>query len=311
MKPDQALDSFLAFLKAERNLSPNTIEAYSRDITKFLTFLDERGVNDVLHIDRSSIASFLAGLSRAGLSARSQARAYSAVRSWLGFLVDEQVLQSNAAKEIDSPKVISRLPVYLSLQDVEALLGAPDCSTKKGMRDSAMLELLYATGLRVTELVSMKVADLEMDSGFVRVKGKGSKERIVPIGRTAVEKLQLYIRKVRPDLLGGLDSGYLFPGRARGSCMTRQTFWNIIKKYALACGLDPKVSPHKLRHSFATHLLERGADLRSVQMMLGHADLSTTEIYTLVTRERLKMIHAKLHPRSRVKKIAGNDSSDS
>lgn len=197
---------------------------------------------------------------------------------------------------VDLPKVGLKLPNVLSEEDVKNLLDTPDCSKARGMRDSAMLELLYAAGLRVSELISTKLQDVNLEACFVRVFGKGAKQRVVPIGTYAREKVALYIRESRPTLLKGIPSPYLFVARA-GNPMTRQGFWKLLKRYALACGLKRKISPHSLRHSFASHLLEGGADLRAVQIMLGHTDISTTQIYTHVAQERLKKIHEQFHPR--------------
>jgi len=299
MTPDRAVELYLAHLRVERNLAANTISAYGRDLARFVGFLEERGRQAIDQVGAADVAAHLGELARAGIAPRSQARAHSSLRTLFRFLSDELRLERNPADDVESPKPWRALPEYLTLDEVDRLLAAPDARTPRGLRDAAMLETLYATGLRASELVGLKGSDLHRDVGYVAVVGKGSKERIVPLGEEALARLQTYLEIARPVLLRGRSSEFLFPGRDPARPMTRQGFWRLIKRYALAAGIERRVSPHKLRHSFATHLLERGADLRSVQMMLGHADLSTTQIYTHVNRERMKRIHAEFHPRSR------------
>lgn len=293
----QYLDLFLTYLVVEKGLSDNTLEAYNRDIDRYLSFLSRQKNVDLAQIRPLDIASFLAWLKDAGLAPRSRARALSSVRMFHRFLEIENYCEGNPASLIDAPRSIAKLPVVLSFRDVERLLAAPSGVQPDDIRDRAMLDLLYATGLRVSELVLLKLREVNRTAGFLLTCGKGGKERLVPLGETALATLDEYLTKARSKLDKKGGSDYLFLSRL-GAPMTRQAFWNIIKKRALQAGIAKNISPHTLRHSFATHLLENGADLRSVQLMLGHADLSTTQIYTHITRERLKKIHEEFHPRA-------------
>jgi len=287
-------DQFTHHLRVERGLAANTIESYSRDLARFLDFMEKKGFSPLStgQADLMDYVSSLAGK----LSARSIARNLSAVKMFYRFLVSEGKIRNNPARLLNAPRLPRRLPGVLSTEEVERLLAQPDQTTSRGKRDKAMLELLYATGLRVTELVSLKVTNVNMEAGYVRTVGKGSKERMVPMGGKAQEALRDYLTGGRAAFLKKRISSYLFLN-SRGKPMTRQGFWKIIKRFGLTAGIRKELYPHSLRHSFASHLLEHGADLRSVQMMLGHADISTTQIYTHVTRERLKRIHEKHHPR--------------
>lgn len=293
---DQALDQFLIFLRVERGLSMNTVEAYNRDLIGFADYADGKGCSNVESVQPGDVQGFLAHLSERGLSGRSQARTVSALRTFFKFLARERYVRSNPMGRVGSPKATVALPHFLSEEEVDSILAAPDGSKPEGLRDKAMLEVLYATGLRVSELVGLKVHEVNLAVGYLQTIGKGNKERIVPLGSRAAEAVQRYMREARPFLAKKGRSEFLFLNR-RGSPMTRQWFWKMIKKYALLVGISKHISPHVLRHCFATHLLNRGADLRSLQMMLGHADISTTQIYTHVTRERLKEIHRTYHPR--------------
>ena len=290
---DRYLDLFLNYLVVEKGAAANTVAAYSRDLTRYLQHLGEREPNDIRPTD---IAAYLAKLKEEGLSPRSRGRALSALRMLHRFLMVEGYSELNPTSIIDSPKGIVRLPKVLSGRDVEALLAAPLDTGAIELRDQAMLELLYATGLRVSELVGLKTGEVNISAGYLMTIGKGNKERLVPMGESACRSVGRYLLEARGELLKEGSSQFLFLSRL-GEGMTRQAFWNIIKKRALQGGVSTAISPHTLRHSFATHLLENGADLRSVQIMLGHADLSSTQIYTHVTRERLKKIHAEIHPR--------------
>lgn len=290
------LDLFLNYLLVEKGLASNTLEAYSRDVGTYLGFLESQGCESIDRVRPLDVAAFIASLKDAGLSPRSRARALSAVRMFHRFLITENYCGANPTSIIEAPKNLSKLPSILSSPEVERLLAAPAGNGSAEVRDRAMLELLYATGLRVSELVSLKVRDVNMDAGYVLTMGKGSKERLVPMGDSARSALAEYIFTVRSKVDKSGDNQYLFLSRL-GDRMTRQAFWNIIKKRASETGIAKNISPHTLRHSFATHLLENGADLRSVQIMLGHADLSTTQIYTHITRERLKKLHEEFHPR--------------
>jgi integrase/recombinase XerD len=290
------LDLFLNYLLVEKGLAKNTLEAYSRDIVRYLNHLEAEGYERFSQVRPLDVAAFIGHLKETGLSPRSRARALSAIRMFHRFLLIENYCDANPTAIIEAPKTIGKLPSLLSAREVEKLLASTTGQGSGEVRDRAMLELLYATGLRVSELVSLKVRDINMEAGFLLTMGKGEKERLVPIGESARTALAEYSADARPGLDRSGLSPYLFLSRL-GSRMTRQAFWNIIKKRALEAGIARNISPHTLRHSFATHLLENGADLRSVQIMLGHADLSTTQIYTHVTRERLKRVHEEFHPR--------------
>jgi integrase/recombinase XerD len=291
------LDSFLSFLVVEKGLSENTLESYGRDLKKFLLFIESQGITSAREIRYGDILDFMTHSREEGLGATSIVRSMVSVKQFFKYLLSEKVLSEDPTAHIKTPKMKKAIPGVISLGDVESILGAPDESTPEGLRDAAMLEILYATGIRVSELIGLKLNDVNFELGFVVVYGKGSKERVVPIGDKAKNKLLLYLRDSKPALLKGRESKALFVTR-RGAGMTRQGFWKIIKAQALKAGVTKKISPHTLRHSFATHLLERGADLRTIQLMLGHSDISTTQIYTHVESERLKEIHKKYHPRS-------------
>jgi integrase/recombinase XerD len=290
------LDLFLNYLQVEKGLSGNTLEAYSRDIGRYLGHLEEKGFDSFINVTPLVVASFVASLKERGLSPRSRARSLSAIRMFHRFLIIENHCESNPTSVIESPKTGGKLPSVLTSREVDQLLSAADGDGQTAVRDRAMLELLYATGLRVSELVSLRVRDLNLEAGFLLTIGKGDKERLVPIGDSAKSALCEYMETARPAQDRKGNSPFLFLTRL-GERMTRQSFWNIIKKRAGVAGVLKNISPHTLRHSFATHLLENGADLRSVQIMLGHADLSSTQIYTHVTRERLKRLHEEIHPR--------------
>ncbi|RNC69577.1 MAG: site-specific tyrosine recombinase XerD [Desulfuromonadales bacterium] len=293
---NQFLDLFLNYLVVERGLARNSIDSYSRDMAEYLNFLDGRGLSEPKAIRPLDVADFLAHLKGRGLAPRSRARALSAVRMFHRFLLVEGYVDANPTAIIEAPRTLAKLPQILTGREVEALLAAPAGDGAREVRDRAMLELLYATGLRVSELVTLAVRDVNVNAGYLMAFGKGGKERLVPAGDAACAAVARYLSEVRPVMDRGEDNPYLFLTRL-GDRMTRQAFWNIIKKRAIEGGIRKSISPHTLRHSFATHLLENGADLRSVQAMLGHADLSTTQIYTHVTRERLKRIHEEFHPR--------------
>jgi len=290
---DRYLDLFLNYLLVEKGAAANTVAAYSRDLTRYLGYLGERSPDQIRPGD---VAGFLAFLKGAGIAPRSRARALSALRTLHRFLVAEGYSELNPCSIIEAPKGVHRLPSVLSPRQVEALLAAPLESGALELRDAAMLELLYATGLRASELVGLQLSEVNLSAGYLMTIGKGDKERLVPIGESACRAVSRYLQGARGELLKEGVSRLLFLSRL-GEGMTRQAFWNIVKKRALQAGVQSHLSPHTLRHSFATHLLENGADLRSVQIMLGHADLSSTQIYTHVTRERLKRLHGEFHPR--------------
>lgn len=290
---DRYLDLFLNYLLVEKGSAANTVAAYSRDLTRYLSYLGERSPDQ---IRPSDVAGFLAHLKGEGIAPRSRARALSALRMLHRFLMVEGYSELNPSSIIEAPKGVQRLPSVLSARQVEALLAAPLDTGAIELRDAAMLELLYATGLRASELVGLLQSDVNLAAGYLMTIGKGNKERLVPIGESACRAVSRYLDGARSELLKEGASKLLFLSRL-GDGMTRQAFWNIVKKRALQAGVQSHLSPHTLRHSFATHLLENGADLRSVQIMLGHADLSSTQIYTHVTRERLKRLHGEFHPR--------------
>ncbi len=289
------LPEYLAHLVVERGLSVHTVASYRGDLQQFGRWLDKRQ-GDVLECDRADLRRYLSELRGKGLSSRSAARALAALRSFFRFLVNVEARREDPTEELESPRLLRSLPRFLSFQQVDALLAAPPTERPLGLRDRAMLETLYATGVRVSELVSLKLANLRLDPGFVRVLGKGSKERVVPLGSSAREWVGRYLEEVRPRH-DRQRAAELFL-TSRGEPMTRQAFWYTIKKYGRRAGIASPLSPHVLRHSFATHLLEHGADLRAVQAMLGHTDISTTEIYTHVTRERLRQLYDRAHPRA-------------
>lgn len=291
------LDPYIAFLRAERGLSSKTIDAYAEDLSVYFRDLQKAGISDIEDVTRDDILEHLARSSRRGLSPRSVARHLASLRSFHRFLLAEKMCRRDPTEQLDTPKFTRKLPHFLSLEEVEQLLAAPDLKTPQGARDRAMLEVLYATGLRVSELVGLSVNDVNLEAGFVVAFGKGKKERVVPLGKTAVSFLSAYLQGPRAFLLKGKSARALFVTH-RQSGFTRMGFWKLLRRYALLSGITRPLSPHKLRHSFATHLLERGADLRAVQAMLGHADLSTTQIYTHVNRERLKAVYDLHHPRS-------------
>lgn len=294
--PEYQVDRYLNFLLVEKGLSPKTIDAYSRDLVRFLSYLNACGVEVVSEEDTPTILRYLISMRREGLKARSRARHLVAIRGFYKFLVQEGFLANDPVKQIDLPKIGLKLPDVLNVNEVKRLLEGPDPVKETGIRDAAMLELLYAAGLRVSELIELKLQDVNLQGGYVRVFGKGAKERVVPIGQYAKDKIQHYLISARATLLKNRVSPFLFVARA-GRPMSRQGFWKLIKRYAHQAGLSKTISPHTLRHSFASHLLEGGADLRAVQTMLGHTDISTTQIYTHVARDHLIKLHRKFHPR--------------
>ena len=284
------------YLTVEKGLAAATLESYGQDLGRFAGFLKSSRIHDITDTDTAVILKYLIFLRKANLTAKSRARHLVTLRGFFKFLVGEKLLKKDPARVIDLPKTGLQLPDVLSVDEIAAILNAPDVLRPKGLRDAAMLELLYAAGLRVSELVHLKLQDVNLEAGFVRAFGKGSKERVVPVGSQARGKISEYLKTARPILLKNLVSPYLFVAHA-GKPMTRQGFWKLLKKYALLAGIEKDITPHSFRHSFASHLLEGGADLRAVQLMLGHVDISTTQIYTHVARDHLKKMHEKYHPR--------------
>ena len=299
-KAENTLDSyvkkFLSYLIVDKGLSRLTIASYASDLKGFSQFMTGRMEVPAGEPTRTDLLEFLEYLDTKQLSARTRARKISCLKSFFAFLTEHGFIQVNPANHIDLPRVMKGVPVYLHQEEVEALLASTDPSTLEGIRDQAMLELCYATGLRVSELVNLRISSLDLEIGCVTVLGKGSKERVVPMGVPALRALRRYLEDIRPGLLGTKFSDAVFVTR-RGRPMTRQAFWKIIKKTALAAGIKKHLSPHTLRHSFATHLVQNDADLRSVQIMLGHSDRATTEIYTHIAQKRLKQLHTRCHPR--------------
>jgi integrase/recombinase XerD len=288
---------FLTHVKVEKGLSINTVSAYQRDLAKFLGFAQKRKLT-LGQVSRDDLVDFLAGLYRGNLESRTVARQLVTLRNFFRFAQIQEFIATDPSLNLESPKIRRTLPGYLRLEEVERLLQQPDAKTAIGLRDLAMLEVLYSTGLRVSELIGLRVTDLDSKVGCIRCIGKGDKERIVPAGRKALGMVEKYLRDARPKLLGkSAPSQALFVNR-RGGSLSRVGVWKILSAYGRRAGLRVALTPHMLRHSFATHLLERGADLRSVQLMLGHADISTTQIYTHVVEERLKQIYKAHHPRA-------------
>ena len=290
------IEEYLDYCRIEKGLAANTLAAYQRDLRRFEGFCAERRVV-LLEAGSKDLNEFVDSLYRAGLSSRSIARYTASLRNFYVYLMRHGRTRVDPTAELAAPRQWKRLPRFLALDEVDRLLEEPDTSKPLGGRDRAMLQLLYATGLRVSELVSVKRNHLNMELGVVRATGKGGKQRLVPVGRQALAAVQSYLENDRSRILKGKNSEYLFV-TARGSLLTRQAFWNLLRRYGRQAGIAGKLSPHVVRHSFATHLLERGADLRSLQIMLGHADISTTQIYTHVLRERLRKVYDEHHPRS-------------
>ena len=288
------IHDFSEYLRIEKRYSPHTVTGYCYDLGRFSSFASDRKVDS---LKTSDIREFLIFLGEQGLSGASIARCLSSIKSFFKYLCLDKQLENNPAEILNTPKTYRKLPNVLSSQDIDNLLNCPDKNSFLGLRDKAMLEILYATGLRVSELVNLKVSELDLEVGCIRTMGKGSKERIVPIGSMAQKAVNNYLLNSRSALLKGQNAEEIFVTK-RGGCMTRQGFWKLLKRYAIQSNIRASVSPHILRHAFATHLLERGADLRSVQQMLGHSDISTTQIYTHILKGRLLKTHQQFHPRS-------------
>jgi integrase/recombinase XerD len=276
-------------------MSPNTVESYARDLAALAGYAESRG-KDIEGLQRTDLEAFVRHLQSAGHSPRSAARAVASVRGLYRFLLAEKAIAADPAEDLRAPRAWPALPKYLDLEEVDRLLAQPDAATPRGVRDKTLIEVLYATGLRVTELLSLKPGDVSLDAGYLTCVGKGDKQRIVPFGTAAADWLARYVKDARPALLRNRKSAWLFVN-ARGGRLSRVGFWKILKEYGIRAGITRDISPHVLRHSFATHLLDRGPDLRAIQMMLGHADLSTTQIYTHVLEARLRAVYDKFHPR--------------
>ena len=293
---DRLAEMFLDYLSVERGLAANTIQSYRRDLASYEKFLAAVAKREVAQADRDTIRAYMLFAKDKGLSVSSIARALAALRMFYRFLARERLIKADVSSYIDTPKLWKRIPEILSLEEVERLIEAPDLKTLQGRRDRAILEVMYATGMRVSELCGLKLSDVNAEIGFVRCLGKGRKERLIPLGKKAISAVARYLETARPRLLKRGTASELFLNRC-GRRLSRVSVWKMVKAGARQARIKKKIRPHLLRHSFATHLLERGADLRSVQEMLGHANIGTTQIYTHVTRDRLKSIHKTFHPR--------------
>jgi len=292
----ELIDTFLNYLSVERGLSNNTIVSYHEDLNTYLNFIKKSNIDALSKISKANITNFMFDQKGKGIAVNSIARRLAAIRMFHRFLTRERILKSDPSALIDSPKLWKRVPETLTLNEVESLIAQPDVRSAQGTRDRAILETFYATGMRVSEAVNLKKDNINLDIGFLRCIGKGNKERVIPLGKKAIASINKYLATSRPKLLKGKESEFLFVSRF-GKKISRQSFWKIIKKYAKEARIKKPIKPHSLRHSFATHLLERGADLRSVQEMLGHSNISTTQIYTHINKDRLKNIHKQFHPR--------------
>ncbi len=291
------LEQFSHYLTVEKGLARNTVDSYRRDLNIFFAFLESRGITSPSKVNRDLITSYLLGLKEAGRASSTISRNVASIRSFFTFLVQEDLLEENPSQLVKAPPIEKKLPRVLTTKEVDRLLQQPRSDGQAGQRDKAMLELLYASGIRVTELVSLNLTDFSPEAGFLRCRGKGMKERIVPIGSVAVKCVREYIGSSRQKMLKRREEKALFLNH-HGRRLTRQGFWKILKKYVRQSQLNGEVTPHTLRHSFATHLIENGADLRSVQEMLGHSDISTTQIYTQITRRKIREVYDKTHPRA-------------
>lgn len=297
IKMESYVNQFINYLDVERGLAQNTLESYGRDLHQFENYLQIGNMGMLKDSNRSTIITYLSSLQSKGRAVSTISRNLAAIKSFYQYLVRERYLENDPAAKLESPKIEKKLPKVLTISEVEELLKQPSSLLPTGLRDKAMLELLYATGIRVSELISLNISDINLEMGYIKCYGKGAKERIIPLGSIAVKCVQDYLNKGRSKLIRTYEEAALFVNH-HGNRLTRQGFWKIIKKYAHEAAIDKEITPHTLRHSFATHLLENGADLRSVQKMLGHADISTTQIYTHVTNNHLKEVYDKTHPRA-------------
>jgi len=290
------LEEFLSFLSVEKGLADNSIESYRRDLEKYVSFLRGKKITDINTVKRNTVVSYLLSLKNSARAATTIARNLVSIKLFHRFLFRERFISEDITSVLDSPRTWRKLPYFLTLPEVERMLAQPNTRKRSGLRDRAILELFYATGMRVSELAFLRIGDVNVSSGLLRCVGKGSKERLIPLGRTAQDYVQRYRENVRPKMVRTREN-YLFI-TSRGKRFTRQGLWKLIKKYARAARIKKPITPHTIRHSFATHLLERGADLRIVQELLGHTDIATTQIYTHVSKERLKSVYQQFHPRA-------------
>jgi integrase/recombinase XerD len=292
----ELIDTFLNYLSVERGLARNTIISYREDLNTYLDFIAKSDIEALSKISKNNITNFMFSQKERGIAVNSIARRLAAIRMFHRFLTRERIVKDDPSTLIDSPKLWKRIPETLTINEVESLIAQPDVRSSQGVRDRAILETLYATGMRVSEAVNLKKDNVNLDIGFLRCVGKGDKERVIPIGKKAIASINKYLEAARPKFLKDKESEFLFVSRI-GKKISRQSFWKILKKYAKLARIKKPIKPHTLRHSFATHLLEHGADLRSVQEMLGHSNISTTQIYTHINKDRLKNIHRQFHPR--------------
>ena len=297
---DQAIDDYIVYLTVEKGSSRNTIEAYSNDVRKLAQYLSDADIKRWSQVDSYHIRGYLAFMQQEDVTNTTRARNVAAMKSFFRFLYIEKYTDSNLAELLDGPRKEKVLPKYLTIEEVERLMAAPDVTTPNGCRDKAMLELLYASGLRVTELITLRLSDISFEMAYVRCFGKGAKERVIPLGKYALQALERYIDVCRPNVMNNWQTDILFLNKS-GNGLTRQGFWKIIKKYGQEAGITADLTPHVLRHSFATHLLSNGADLRAIQEMLGHADIATTQIYTHLLGEQMLEVYKEAHPRAKKK----------
>lgn len=295
---DKAIDEYIVYLTAEKGASPHTIEAYSNDVRKLAQYLCDEEVASWAQVENTHIRGYLAQMQQENITNTTRARNVAAMKSFFRFLYLEKYTAHNLGELLDTPRKEKVLPKYLTVEEVERLLNAPDIATAKGCRDKAMLELLYASGMRVSELISLRVGDISFEMACVRCFGKGSKERVIPLGQYALDALTQYIQVCRPQVANNWQTDVLFLNKT-GKGLTRQGFWKIIKQYGLETGITADITPHVLRHSFATHLLSNGADLRAIQEMLGHADIATTQIYTHLLSDQMLDVYQSAHPRAK------------
>ena len=293
---NELVENFLNYLQVERGLADNTIFSYRRDLSGFAKYLESNHINNIANTRHSNVTDFMMYQKDRGLESSSISRHLAAIKAFYRFLVKERILREDPTSLLESPKLFKRIPDVLSIQEIDSILNMPNLKDNKGIRDKAILEIMYATGMRVSEAADLRLGDLNMEVGFLRCRGKGNKERIVPLGKKAIIAIRRYLENARKKLAKRSSSDNVFLNRS-GKRISRQSLWKIIKYYAKEAGIKKNIKPHTLRHSFATHLLERGAGLRAVQEMLGHADISTTQIYTHINKDRLKGIHQKYHPR--------------
>lgn len=296
MHLDKISDLYIKHIVLEKGLAANSLESYTHDLGVFVSFMVKNSIDHIENVDTTAILAWLINLKKEGLAARSRARHIITIRGLFKFLLKEEIITADPVKMVDIPKTGFYLPEVMTIEEIEKLLSVPDKTVPRELRNAAMIEIIYGAGLRVSELINMKMQDINFDAGFVRIFGKGSRERVVPVGSHARAQTLEWIRSGRPQMLVNTASRYLFVARA-GKPMTRQGFWKIIKRYSLKAGIRRNITPHTFRHSFATHLIEGGADLRSVQTMLGHADIATTQIYTHISKAHLLEMHQKFHPR--------------